>query len=78
MANTVEFVTVTAPSGWALYLVNGDASAFDFWGDMQDELRCYAMEKELGPCMGAEPAGFIASPDYGDADECCYYTFAAK
>lgn len=78
MANKIEFITVTAPAAWASYLVNGDASGFDFYGDDEDEQACYAMEAELGCCMGAEEAGFIASPDYGQAGDCAVYTFPAK
>lgn len=80
MANKIEFITitVTAPAAWASYLVNGDASGFDFYGDEEDEQACYAMEAELGCCMGAEEAGFIASPDYGQAGDCAVYTFPAK
>lgn len=78
MANKIELVTVTAPASWAPYLINGDASGFDFYGDEEDEKACYAMEAELGYCVGAEDAGFIESPDYGQAGDCFEYTFPAK
>lgn len=73
----MAFTEATAPAHWAPYLINGDASGFDFSSDPADEEACYAMERELGHCVDAESAGFVPYPDYGEAGECCVFTFQA-
>lgn len=71
----VELVEVTAPAAWAAYLVNGDATIFDYSQDAEDEAACYAMEEELGRCVDVSEPEFMSRPDYGMAGDCCTYTF---
>lgn len=76
MKNPIKTITVTAPSHWMSYLLYGDASSFDYYGDEEDEQACYAFSKKYGNCVGAEDAGFLHNPDYGNAaGDCFAYTF---
>lgn len=75
VSETIEFSTVTAPAAWASYLINGDASGFDYYDDREDEQACYEMERVFGICVDAEDLGFVHAPDYGLAGDCCRYTF---
>ncbi len=70
--------TVTAPAHWASYLINGDATAFSYYDDEEDEQACYALEKKYGYCVDAKEVGFKSKPDYGQAGECMAYTFQAN
>ena len=74
-AKTIEFFTVTAPAAWAPYLIDGDASGFDYYDDLEDEQACYDMGCALGVCVAAEDIGFAFAPDYGLPGDCCRYTF---
>lgn len=70
-----ETLVVTAPAAWASYLINGDASVFDYSNDLDDEKACYELENKYGVCVDAVEVGFITSPDFGLAGDCCEYTF---
>jgi hypothetical protein len=70
-----EVYTGTAPSAWASYLVNGDASSLD------DEERCAADRFRFwlgGDIVSCEDAGFIrdhdAFPFYAYGADCQTYT----
>ena len=71
----LEFDTVTAPSHWATYLINGDVSTFAYSENEADEQACYELEKAMGHCVGAVNVGFTHFPDYGLPGDCCEYTF---
>ena len=74
----IESIEVTAPEHWASYLINGDATSFDYYND-DDEQQCYNMENELSKqgyyVVDCVEHGFTHYPDYGQAGDCCLYTF---
>ena len=74
----MRVIKVTAPAHWASYLINGDASIWDYYYDPEDEAACLAMEQELGSPVACEDIGFCWNPDYGEPGECCEYTFLVR
>lgn len=76
----IKTITVTAPSHWAAYLINGDATGFSYSDNTQDEQECYEMEAQIaGHCIDAEEIGFVTAPDYGSMPcDCSRYTFQVK
>lgn len=76
----IKTITVTAPSHWASYLINGDFSVFSYSDNAEDEQACYDMEKKIGGhCVDAEDIGFVPFPDYGGKGaDCSRYTFQVK
>lgn len=75
----VKTVTVTAPSHWAAYLINGDSSGFSYSNDEADEKACYEFEEKYGSCVEAVEVGFLTSNDAGTlAADCSEYTFIVR
>lgn len=78
MSKRFETVTFTAPSAWACYLINGDASSLD--DSEQAEADAFIEDVHARypgtywP-VNCEDAGFIGNPDYGCAGDCQEYTF---
>ena len=67
-------VSYTAPSCWAPYLINGDASGIED----ADQAEADAMVDQVG-CgspVSCEDAGFVHRPDFGKlAGDCQTYSF---
>ena len=61
MKTQFDTITFTAPSAWASYLINGDASGLD----EQDKEDCdrWIMLNRLGDPVSCENAGFIHRHD---------------
>lgn len=74
----IEKLEIIAPSHWASYLINGDATGFDYYADEDDEKACYDMEESMVAngfyCVGCEEYGF-SRHDYGLPVDCQKYTF---
>jgi hypothetical protein len=64
--------TFTAPTAWAYYLINGDASGLE---DGEQE-ECDAASEGLGNCVDMREEGFLRSPDYGMAGNCSMFYFS--
>jgi hypothetical protein len=69
----LDTVTVTAPSAWASYLINGDDSGISKSersdaDDMVATIGC-------GAPVDCEDTGFDWCPDYGEPGDCKMYTF---
>ena len=73
-----EKLEIIAPAHWASYLINGDATGFDYYANPDDEKACYDMEKSLSNmgyyCADCEDYGF-SRHDYGLPVDCQKYTF---
>lgn len=74
----IETMQATAPSAWASYLVNGDASGLED----DEQTACDAWVESLAPftaCVAADDAGFIKWHDARNvcdyAADCQTYTF---
>jgi hypothetical protein len=67
-------VEYTAPSAWASYLINGDASGLE---DSEiKEADSFVESVGLGAPIDAQDAGFLTHPDYGTfAGDCQTYSF---
>ena len=71
--------TATAPSAWASYLINGDASGLDEGEDK--EIDQWLEELGWGMPCGCEDAGFIHWHDahqYAGAADCQTYQFLVE
>lgn len=69
--------TYTAPSGWASYLINGDASGID--DNDQREADAFVESVGAGSPVDCTDAGFIHRPDFGKlAGDCQAYTFLRR
>ena len=67
----------TAPSCWASYLINGDASGID--EDDQREADAFVESVGAGSPVDCTDAGFIRRPDFGKlAGDCQTYTFLRR
>ncbi len=67
----------TAPSCWASYLINGDASGIDD-SDVK-EADAFIESVNLGAPVGcSDESEFMSRPDYGDAGDCLTYSFLRK
>lgn len=65
---------VTAPSAWASYLINGDATGID--DREQEEADAMVAHIGLGSPTDCDDAGFVSNPDYGAyGGDCQTYTF---
>lgn len=77
MNNTASNFTVeeyTAPSFWATYLINGDASGID--DKEKAEADAFVAWVGCGSPVSAEDAGFLNRPDFGrSAGDCQAYSF---
>jgi hypothetical protein len=76
--NTERYTTetYTAPSAWASYLINGDASGID-----NDDLAAADAMLEtldLSWPVDCQDAGFIHRPDFGFGGDCQTYTFLRR
>lgn len=73
----LEVITATAPSAWACYLINGDASGLD----AADVKACDAWiaREGLGTPVSCDDAGFLhwhdARPECPLAADCQTYAF---
>ena len=71
--------TAIGPAHWASYIINGDASSFDYYGDDDgtDRAAADAFVKANGQPVGAEDLGFCRSCDAPNqlAGNMCLYTF---
>lgn len=79
---SLEVITATAPSAWAPYLINGDASGFESNVDPDMEAADAFVEFiGAGAPVSCDDAGFIAycnARDWGMIDyaaDCQTYTF---
>jgi len=74
----IEKLEIIAPSHWASYLINGDATGFDYYADEEDEKACYDMEESFSKdgycCVSCEDYGY-SRHDYGLPCDCQKYTF---
>ncbi len=76
-AKRLEAEQYTAPSHWASYLINGDASGIDDRDIAQAD--AFVESVGCGAPVNCEDAGFIHCPDYGDlAADCRTYTFLRR
>ena len=70
----LQFVTATAPSYWAPYLINGDPSGLE-----DDEIAAADAFTDGKLCIDAEEVGFKSFHDAWAycpfAADCCEYTF---
>jgi hypothetical protein len=74
MSGALTTETYTAPSSWASYLINGDASGID--DDDQREADAFVESVGAGSPVDCEDVGFIRRPDFGKlAGDCQRYTF---
>ncbi len=75
----LETITLTAPSAWASYLINGDASGIDEADT--DAADAFVESVDAGPPVSCEDAGFLAYSDarllriIDYAADCQTYTF---
>lgn len=73
-------VTYTAPSSWASYFINGDASGLE--DDEQKAADAFLAWVDQGSPVDCEDAGFIHRPDsfhvYPFAGDCQTYTFLER
>ena len=73
----MKLETYTAPSCWASYLINGDASGID--NDDQREADAFVESVGAGSPVDCADAGFIHRPDFGKlAGDCQTYTFLRR
>jgi hypothetical protein len=71
---SLEAIEVTAPSAWASYLINGDASGID--ANEQRDADTMVATIGCGDPVDCEDAGFVHCPDFGGyAADCQVYTF---
>ena len=71
--------TLTAPSHWASYITNGDASGLT----AKEKAQCDAWlaAEDAGSCVSCEDAGFMWRHDacrYAIASDCQEYTFLKR
>jgi hypothetical protein len=71
-----DYIQCTAPSAWASYLINDDATGLD---DGESAIIDAWLEyNQLGHCYDCEDAGFLHRHDasgYALAADCQLYTF---
>jgi hypothetical protein len=75
----MEKITLTAPSYWASYLINDDASGMD-----DEEIKAcdtwlkFQFSRKHAICVDAEEVGYMVWHDaklYALPADCCEYTF---
>jgi hypothetical protein len=72
-AMNADNVGYTAPSAWASYLFNGDASALE--EGEQEEIDAMLEHIGFGDPVDCVDCGFTWNPDFGPAGECQTYYF---
>jgi hypothetical protein len=71
-----QLLTLTAPSAWASYLINGDVSGLE--ENEVTAIHAWLTAEGLGYCVDCNDAGFLAYHDassFALAGDCQTYTF---
>lgn len=71
MAKKLKFIKALGPAHWASYLINNDASIFDYLGDDgTEQTRADAFAERFGFPVDCQPYGFTKFHDVPDYPPC--------